>query len=167
MDRRVDSSCESKKSLKGVETMDYSISGSIYGKRIPKNGKVKYLSTMPSIWIRPYHSTKLISLRSNLKKRITPTGVLTRPSALTATKISAKRASSVLRPRRQVPRLRISANTTRHRLSGLWTLMGSLWNSTLTRSYRNQLFKKRVWNSLTSCRGLHRNRIGGAGLGLL
>ena len=139
---------------------------SIYEKRSPMNGKVRSWNTTRSIWIRRYRLTKSTSSPNNLKRKTMRTVVRTRQSARIATKTSVRRGSLVSRQRRQEPRLRTSANTTRHRLSGLWTLMGSLWSSTLTRSYRRSLIKKRVWNSLISCRGQYLRSTGSRGLAL-
>ena len=147
-------------------TMDSSTWESICEKRSPMNGRVRSWNTTRSIWIRHYRSTKSTSSPNNLKRKTMRTVVRTRQSARIATKPSARRGSLVSRQRRQEPRLRTSANTTRHRLSGLWTLMGSLWSSTLTRSYRRSLIKKRVWNNLISCRGQYLRSTGSRGLAL-
>jgi len=157
--------CQQKIS-EGGRNNGYSTWASTFGRLTPTSGKVRYSSTIRSIWIRRYRSMKLTSLRNSLKRRTTHTNAPTLQSVHTATKISARRVNSALQRRRLGLPLQTCANTTRHRLFGLWTLTGSLWSSTLKRSYRSRLFKKRAWSNLISCRGLSPNRTGRRGLAL-
>ena len=155
-----------KKYQKGVGTMGYSIWGSTYGKAHPEEWESKILEYNAQYLEPPLPLNEVNIVAKQLEKKDYAYRCTDAPICAHCNKDlcqTRKFGIATAASGAAIANLRKYNST-----PPVWfmDINGEPWNSTLRRSYRKRLFRKRVWSNFVSCRGLYRNRIGRAGLAL-